>query len=359
MRDPRSTLFAARAAISSLMFAALFLSAGCGTTEAPAAAGAGAVDGGAVDGGALDGGAGDIGAGDVDGADAGASDAGAADAGAVDASACTPVARSTAPTTLKGNRPASVFLPDSWDGCKQWPLIVLLHGYGASGVIQNIYLGIGERVTSHGFVLVLPEGTKSKSGKQFWDATNACCNFEDGPVDDVAYLRGLIETATKQLAIDPERVFLIGHSNGGFMAYRMACEAADLVAGVASLAGAVTGAAASCKPTRAVNVLQMHGTDDATINYNGTVAYPGAEAAETRWIGLNGCTAASVALPAVDFDGKPAGKETVQRNATDCDEGTQVGLWKMTGSGHIPAVNAAFKDALLAHVLAWKRTLKP
>ncbi len=357
MRDTQRTLLATRAGATHLLVAALVFVGGCGAAETPVATSTGASDGGAVDASA------DVAADADEGTDAGALDAAAADAAtadiaSADASACTPVARSTAPTTLGGNRPASVFLPDGWDGCKQWPLIVLLHGYGATGVIQNIYLGIGARVTSHGFVLVLPEGTKSKSGKQFWDATNACCNFEDGPVDDVAYLRGLIETATKQLAIDPARVFLIGHSNGGFMAYRMACEAADLVAGVASLAGAVNAAAVSCKPTRPVNVLQMHGTDDATISYKGTVAYPGAEAAEQRWIGLNGCTAAPVALPAVDFDGKPAGKETVQRNVSGCAEGTQVGLWTMTGSGHIPAVNAAFKDALLAHVLAWKRTPK-
>ena len=271
---------------------------------------------------------------------------------------CGPHKRAAAPSSLDALRPAKVYLPEAWDGCSKWPLIVLLHGYTASGALQNFYLGLSKRVNSHGFVLLVPEGTKSLSGKLFWNATNACCDFDGQNIDDVGYLRGLITAATASLAVDPERVYLIGHSNGGFMGYRMACEAADLVAGVASIAGAVTATEADCAPTRPVNVLQIHGTKDATVPYGGTKYYPAATAALERWAGLNGCQAAPE-LPNVDYDLSVDGPETSREHRGGGKEGTQADLWTMTGSSHIPGFNDGFKDAMVETVLAWRRTPAP
>jgi len=259
------------------------------------------------------------------------------------------------PKTLHDSRPAKVFVPQGWDGGKSWPLIILLHGYAANGTVQNIYLGMSQRVTSFGFVLVVPEGTPSKTGKQFWNATNACCNFDDQKIDDVGYLRDLIGLAITNLAIDSERVYVIGHSNGGFMGYRMACEAADLVAGVASIAGAVTQTASECASSRPVNALQIHGTADAVIAFEGSLTYPSANHSHKRWVGLNGCQGSESELPNVDFDGGAGGDETTRIHRLDCQEGTQAALWKMEGSSHIPGFNDAFKDAILEHVLAWRR----
>lgn len=280
---------------------------------------------------------------------------GDAAARSADSTACTPVARSTAPTSIDAARPARVVLPATWDGCKKWPLIVLLHGYSATGTVQDLYLGVSARATTHGFVELIPEGTVSKTNKQFWNATNACCNFDAQVVDDVAYVRGLIDTAVAKLAVDPTRVYILGHSNGGFMAYRMACEAADVVTGVASLAGAVTATASFCTPAHPVNVLQIHGTKDGTIKYDGTGFYPSAPAAVERWRGLNGCSEKATKLAAVDFDGAVAGPETTRDSWADCQHDVRVGLWTMTGSGHIPGGNTAFKDAMIEHILAWRR----
>jgi polyhydroxybutyrate depolymerase len=286
-----------------------------------------------------------------------ASDTAAADASTVSdvTTGCVPSAASTAPKTLGGARPAKVYVPKTWDGCTKLPLVILLHGYGASGGIQDAYLGVSARVDKLGFIAVVPDGTVSKIGKQFWNATNACCDFDGQKIDDVAYLRGLITEAHTALAVDPERVYFYGHSNGGFMSYRMACEASDLVTGIASLAGAVANNAALCKPARPVSVLQIHGTLDATIAYQGNLYYPSAIAAEGRWLALNGCTGALKTEDDGDFDNGVPGAETSRRFHDECDEGTWVGLWTMTGSGHIPQVTQPFNDAVLEQVLAWRR----
>ncbi len=89
-----------------------------------------------------------------------------------------------------------------------------------------------------GFVYATPDGTIDGDGNRFWNATDACCNFDRRTVDDVAYLSSVIADIQGQLAIDPKRIAVVGHSNGGFMSYRMACERSDLVGAVVSLAGA-------------------------------------------------------------------------------------------------------------------------
>ena len=272
-----------------------------------------------------------------------------------DTSTCVAKARKAAPKTFNSKRPAQIYLPKDWDGCKAYPLVVLLHGYSATGAIQNAYLGLSARVDSHGFVLIVPEGTKAPNGNQFWNATDACCDFYKQGIDDVAYIRGLIASATADLAIDPERVYLFGHSNGGFMSYRMACEASDVVTGIVSLAGAVTASESLCSPKRPVNVLQIHGTNDQTIGYNGGPLFPSAPKAVERWRGLNGCKGAPTAMAAVDFDSAAAGAETTGQTWSDCAEGTQAGLWTMKASGHIPGFNNAFRDAVVTHLLGFSR----
>ena len=90
---------------------------------------------------------------------------------------------------------------------------------------------------ARGFLYCYPDGTIDRWGNRFWNATDACCDFGNTGVDDAGYLRGVIEEIARRFAVDRKRVYLIGHSNGGFMAYRMACQSADLIAGIASLAG--------------------------------------------------------------------------------------------------------------------------
>ena len=100
--------------------------------------------------------------------------------------------------------------------------------------------------SSAGFLMIAPAGTADSSGSHFWNATDACCNFENSQVDDVAYLDGLITEISAAYNVDPKRIYVVGHSNGGFMAYRMACAKADRIAAVVSVAGATFATPASC-----------------------------------------------------------------------------------------------------------------
>jgi polyhydroxybutyrate depolymerase len=112
-----------------------------------------------------------------------------------DASA--PVEDVIAPTRDAGNpliaaRPYRVRAPGNYTTLGPLPLVVLLHGYGANATGQEAYFALGPQVSERRFLLALPDGTRDARGQQFWNATDACCNFYNAAVDDVAYLRALI-----------------------------------------------------------------------------------------------------------------------------------------------------------------------
>ncbi|MCB9639247.1 MAG: alpha/beta hydrolase fold domain-containing protein [Myxococcales bacterium] len=253
----------------------------------------------------------------------------------------------TPKTVFGGARPATLKVPKSYDAQKTYPLIVVLHGYGATGPLQSSYMGMDILVEKAGVLLIAPDGMKDPTGKQYWNATDACCDFANSGVDDVAYIRGLIEEIKQSYQVDPKRVFLVGHSNGGFMSYRMACEAADLIAGIVSLAGATYANDASCSPSQAIHVLQVHGTNDTTISYTGgvllTTSFPGAVDTVTKWGKYNKCQGTLVETQAsFDFDGLLVGSETKEAQFGSCPAGGDVRLWTIQGGAHIPALTENF-----------------
>ena len=172
--------------------------------------------------------------------------------------------------TFGGSRPVSFFhAPANYDPSKPAPLVLLLHGYGASGALQDAIFRLASIADQEGFFLVAPDGTVDSTQHRFWNATDTCCDFENTHVDDVAYLTGLVAEIEKKYAIDPKRRFVVGHSNGGSMAYRLACDAADRFAAIVSLAGPFFSDASKCKPSAPVAVQHIHGTADTTVPYAG------------------------------------------------------------------------------------------
>jgi pimeloyl-ACP methyl ester carboxylesterase len=173
-------------------------------------------------------------------------------------------------------------------------------------------------------------------------------------------LRALIEQVQLQLNIDSRSIHMFGHSNGGFMSYRMACDYADLIASIASLAGATYSDPLLCTPTEPVHVLQMHGTADTVIQYGGGVvpfpgggAYPGAVETVEQWGFADGCSSGFVTLPSLDLDaGIPGLETTVRQYASDCLPGGSGELWTIVGGNHLPMFSAGFSPSVVEFLLA-------
>jgi len=261
---------------------------------------------------------------------------------------------------LGGDRPVKPYVPASYDPSKPTPLVVLLHGYGASGLAQELLFQFKARADKLGFIYMYPDGTVDSSGKRFWNATDACCDFGSTGVDDSAYIESLIDQAKSKYNIDPKRVFVVGHSNGAFMAYRMACDHADTIAAAVSLAGAMYSDVSNCKPGEPVSVLQIHGSDDQTVLYAGGVisdadagaSYPGAKTSVADWAKFDGCSTTPKSGAPLDLTDAQPGAETTVENYDGCKNGTTAELWTMHGEGHIPAINDTWRDDVIDFVLS-------
>jgi polyhydroxybutyrate depolymerase len=247
-------------------------------------------------------------------------------------------------------RPYGLHVPDSYDAATPTPLVILLHGYSASGAIQAAYFGLTPDSDEHGYLLAYPDGLVDSDGKPFWNATDGCCNFDNNPVDDVAYLSAVIDDIEVRYNIDPKRVYVIGHSNGGFMAHRLACEIGDRIAAIVSLAGMVWKDPSKCPAAAKVNVLQVHGTADDTIYYDGNQYYPSAAQTVATWAAKNGCTGELGEGDApLDLDTSVAGAETTRQHWNGCPEGGAVDFWTMEGGSHIPSFNDTWGDQVWAY----------
>ncbi len=260
-------------------------------------------------------------------------------------------------TIVADGRPALLHVPPGYDPNTPAPLVILLHGYSVSAAIQEAYFALTPLSDQYGFLYLMPDGTLNPQSNRFWNATDACCNFFGSSVDDSIYVLHLIEATEALFNVDAGRVYLVGHSNGGFMAYRAACDHADRIAALVSLAGATFQNPASCAPSEPVHTLQIHGTSDGSIFYDGGLlfgrGYPGAVRTTELWAGYDGCSAVpDTSLPSLDLDSSIAGAETtVARYASECSAGGSAELWTIHAGSHIPPLTPAFRELVVQYLL--------
>lgn len=190
---------------------------------------------------------------------------------------------------------------DLSNGEEDVPLLFVLHGFGGSGAAMSSYTGIESALTEAGIdaVVVYPEGTGAETGSpQSWNA-GGCCPFAMFElVDDVTFFSRMISTVETDYSTDPDRVWVVGHSNGGMMGYRLACELADKISAIGVAAGALM--LDSCTPTRAVSALHLHGELDTVVPINGGnalgIAFPSTRESVDRYSAAIGCSPDSATL---------------------------------------------------------------
>jgi polyhydroxybutyrate depolymerase len=196
-------------------------------------------------------------------------------------------------------------------------------------------------------------------GNRFWNATDACCNFYGSGVDDVAYLDAVLDDVAGRYRVDPARVYLVGHSNGGFLAHRYACDRPGRVAAIVTLAGMQWKDPGKCQAGAPVSVLHVHGHDDLSIRYGGGSTprgvYPGAVETVATWARLNGCAGDLVATGRrLDLDRTTAGEETTVDRYSGCPR-VDVELWTIGDGRHIPDFNHSWAPAIWEFMAAHPR----
>ncbi|WP_030440043.1 extracellular catalytic domain type 1 short-chain-length polyhydroxyalkanoate depolymerase [Actinoplanes subtropicus] len=202
------------------------------------------------------------------------------------------------------------------------PLVVMLHGgFGSAGQAQSYYGWNAEADANH-FVVAYPDGVRAA-----WNAGGGCCGVPaDSNIDDVAFITQVVHEVSATLPIDPNRIYATGISNGGLMAYRLACDT-TLFAAIGPDSATLLGDCASPHP---VSVLHIHGTADTRIPYQGgqgdgfaKINGPAVPDLVARWRTVDGCKP-----PATTTSGP------VTTSLANCPTGRSVELITITGAGH-------------------------
>jgi polyhydroxybutyrate depolymerase len=202
------------------------------------------------------------------------------------------------------------------------PLLFAFHGWGGDPEQLEGTTRIASTASSRGYVVVRPYGFNKS-----FDA-GACCGLaSELRVDDVGLVRALVAKLEAEACIDRRRVYATGFSNGGFLAHRLGCEAADLFAAVASVAGTL--GMPRCAPARPVSVLQIHGKADGIVPFAGNSAKGWRSVAST----IDEWTRALRCPPDAAAESYANGGARCATNPA-CDGGSEVTLCRIEEAAH-------------------------
>lgn len=197
------------------------------------------------------------------------------------------------------------------------PLVVALHGSTQSPQGLEFRTKLDAEAVAAGFAVVYPRGISLE-----W---NSGGDQQAANVDDVGFIRAVIDHMVATSQADPKHVFVTGISSGAEMAHRVACELSDRVAAVASVSGDL--GIAACNPTQPVSIVEIHGTLDPFVPMEGDPLQnlPPTMSTMNRWVQIDGCAPA----PTVSQDGI-----ATTTAWSGCRGGTTVVLVAITGAGH-------------------------
>jgi polyhydroxybutyrate depolymerase len=221
-------------------------------------------------------------------------------------------------------------LPPSRGAGQPIPLLLVLHGAGGQGAGMEQHTGLTDPATQRGYAVVYPDGMERR-----WNDGRG----NGATHDDVEFIRLLLDSLGRELAVDPKRIYAAGISNGAGLAYRLACDLGGTFAAVAPVAGALPAALEErCAVTRPVSVISFQGTRDRLMPYEGgnVSVRRGQVLSAARSAGLfaevNGCTLS----PSVTAEPDTARDGTrVHRSMyAGCREGREVVLYTIEGGGH-------------------------
>jgi polyhydroxybutyrate depolymerase len=221
-------------------------------------------------------------------------------------------------------------------------VVLAFHGGGGNAGQFRESAGLDRLADREGFLVVYPAGTGRRARVLTWNAGPRCCGYaRDQGVDDVGFVRAVVGDLARRTAVDPDRVFATGHSNGGGMVWRLARDAPDLVAAVAPVAGAAMGPTGGTDPP--VPLLQIHSVDDPRALYGGgegppfpltdhTVMHRAVEEVLEDRAAANACTGPPRVVERREGSGPDAGQRAEKLVWPGCDAALE--HWRLRGAGH-------------------------
>ena len=231
-----------------------------------------------------------------------------------------------------------VHVPPSYDRRRAFPFVIAFHGGASNPEAMARFSGLDEKADEAGFIVAYPAGSGRLPRVLTWNAGRCCGYASNQDVDDVGFVRALVEDLAGQVHLDRKRIFATGISNGGQMAYRVAAELSDQIAAIAPVSGSLE--VDVPRVSRPVSVVHFHGTDDKYLPFAGglgprslaTGPHASVEHSVGTWVRLDECRPARAVQ---EMPVKVADGTTVVRHAYEgCRGGAEVVLYEIRGGGH-------------------------
>ncbi len=245
------------------------------------------------------------------------------------------------------NRSYLVHVPPQAKGGAPLAVVLNFHGAGSDGAEREKYSRMDIASDRDGFIAVYPNGSGTFSYYLTWNA-GLCCGYAmTHQIDDVGFTLALLDDLALRIPIEDRRVYATGISNGAMMSYRLAAQASSHIAAIAPVAGTMV--TSTFTPEHPMPIMHFHSVDDPLVLYNGgagrTVAWlfhrggnrPGVEKVLSKWVKFDGCPQRPQVSPILR--GQPGtrnqGITVTKYDWSPCNNGTEIVLWKFTGSGHV------------------------
>ena len=194
-----------------------------------------------------------------------------------------------------------IYVPSVIPSGTSVPLVIALHGGLGTSSQFEANSGLNGFAESNGFIAVYPDGVGNQpdgSGFQTWNGGYCCGPAATQSIDDITFIRNVVTDLRNSLPVNSSRVYALGHSNGGILSYRIACEMSDVVAAIGVQAG--SNVVTDCRPALPVSVFHLHGTSDTNVPIDGgkgsglsTTVFVSARSAVDAMATVNGCNVAS------------------------------------------------------------------
>lgn len=216
-------------------------------------------------------------------------------------------------------------LPTSYTTEQEYPLVLNFHGLGSNAIQQQGYTQMDLTANQNDFIVVYPEGIDN--------AWNTGLGFNNS-INDVGFINALLDTLIKNYTINQSKIYSCGMSMGGFFTNRLACELSNRIAAFASVTGLLsTSTDYNCNPSKAIPIMFIHGTNDPTVDYNGSPYYRSAPQTIQHWVEESNCAgnADTTAIP----NSNTADNSTVELiKYMSCESQVEVWLYKVNQGGH-------------------------
>lgn len=222
-----------------------------------------------------------------------------------------------------------VYVPASYVEGTPVPLVFVMHGFTQSASAIMNATDFNALAELEGFIVAYPNGVNNG-----WNTNSP---FPGGSTaDDVGYIGALCDALIDQFTIDTTRIYACGFSAGGYMSHKLGCESPKCFAAIASVSGTINnGAVAACAPQHTPGVLQIHGTSDFIVSYNGSIfSGLGVQDVLDLWTSNLACATPPVVTPY---------NATVEQQVyAPCDGNASVVHYKIDGGGHTWPTGSTF-----------------